>query len=158
MLEQRPFATVISEPSSFQQAFERLLARAPGPVFPRARALYLQKYPLEGEPQGDFRTFLLEEDIQESPVGALRIRALAMAIVAWGQPRFDVAGAATYLQQRWGLRPHDLQEVEGASWFRNSGAYGRFSGLAVYERVAPTSLINSSADPGPPAADPGSGA
>ncbi|MEA5415887.1 hypothetical protein [Synechococcus sp. BA-132 BA5] len=158
MLEQRPFATVISEPPSFQQAFERLLTRAPGPVFPRARALYLQKYPLEGEPQGDFRTFLLEEDIQESPVGALRIRALAMAIVAWGQPRFDAAAAATYLQQRWGLRPHDLQEVEGASWFRDSGAYGRFSSLAVYERAAPTSLISSSADPGPPAADPGSGA
>ena len=111
MLEQRPFATVISEPSSFQQAFERLLARAPGPVFPRARALYLQKYPLEGEPQGDFRTFLLEEDIQESPAGAVRVRALALAVVAWGQPRFDADAAAAYLERRWGLRPNGLKEV-----------------------------------------------
>lgn len=157
MLGERPFAIVISEPPSFQQSFERLLARAPGPVFPRARVLYLQKYPLEAEPQGDFRTFLLEEEIQESPAGALRIRALALAVVAWGQPCFDAAAAAAYLERRWGLRPHDLQEVEGASWFRNVGAYGRFATPAVYERVAPTSLLSSSADPVPPAVDPDSG-
>ncbi|MCT0207670.1 hypothetical protein [Synechococcus sp. CS-1332] len=153
---ERPSAAVISEPLSFQQSFERLLARAPGPVFPRARALYLQKYPLEGESQDDFRTFLLEEEIQESPAGALRIRALALAIVAWGQPCFEPAAASAYLERRWGLRPHDLQEVEGASWFRESGPFGRFRTLAVYERVAPTSLLSSSADPTPPAADPGS--
>ncbi|MEA5390660.1 hypothetical protein VB738_05215 [Cyanobium gracile UHCC 0139] len=144
-----------SEPSSFQQAFERLLARAPGPVFPRARALYLQKYPLEGESGSEFRTFLLEEEIQESAGGALRIRALALAIVAWGQSRFDPDAAGAYLERRWGLHPGDLQEVPGASWFRDSGAYGRFGTPAVYERVAPTSLLSSSADPVPPAADPG---
>jgi hypothetical protein len=155
MLEAGRPAAVNSEPSSFPQAFERLLARAPGPVFPRARALYLQKYPLEGEAAGAFRTFLLEEEIQESPAGALRIRALALAIVAWGQPRFDVAAASAYLERRWGLRPGDLVEVPGASWFRDSGAYGRFSTPAVYERVAPTSLLSSSGDPAPPAADPG---
>lgn len=158
MLVARPSAAVISELPSFQSSFERLLARAPGPVFPRARALYLQKYPLEGESQGDFRTFLLEEEIQESPAGAVRIRALALAVVAWGQPCFDAAAAAAYLERRWGLHPHDLQEVEGASWFREAGAYGRFCTPAVYERVAPTSLLSASADPGPPAADPGSGA
>jgi len=91
MLGEGPGAAVISELPSFQQAFERLLARAPGPVFPRARALYLQKYPLEGEQEGDFRTFLLEEEIQESPAGALRVRARAMAIVAWGQSQVDAA-------------------------------------------------------------------
>lgn len=156
MLGARTPVAVNSELLSFQQAFERLLARAPGPVFPRARALYLQKYPLEGEPDGAFRTFLLEEEIQESAAGALRIRALALAIVAWGQPRFDPAAAAAYLERRWALRPSDLQVVEGASWFRDSGAYGRFGTPAVYERVAPTSLLSSSADPAPPAADPGS--
>ncbi|WP_254952503.1 hypothetical protein [Cyanobium sp. Cruz-8H5] len=149
---------MISELPSFQSSFERLLARAPGPVFPRARALYLQKYPLEAEPQGDFLTFLLEEEIQESPAGALRVRVLALAVVACGQPRFDAVAAAAYLERRWGLRPHDLQEVEGASWFREGGAYGRFGTPAVYERAAPTSLLSSSADPVPPAADPGSGA
>ena len=156
MLVTGAVASVTSELPCFQQAFERLLARAPGPVFPRARALYLQKYPLEGEADGAFRTFLLEEEIQESPAGALRIRALALAIVAWGQPCFDAVAAAAYLEHRWGLRPADLQEVDGASWFRDSGAYGRFSSPAVYERVAPTSLLSSSADPAPPAADPGS--
>jgi hypothetical protein len=156
MLGSGAVAAVTSELPSFQQAFERLLARAPGPVFPRARALYLQKYPLEGEAEGAFRTFLLEEEIQESPAGALRIRALALAIVAWGQSRFDAVAAAAYLDRRWGLRPGDLQEVDGASWFRDSGAYGRFGTPAVYERVAPTSLLSSSADPAPPAADPGS--
>ena len=156
MLGIRSPAAVTSEPSSFQQAFERLLARAPGPVFPRARALYLQKYPLEGESEGAFRTFLLEEEIQESPAGALRIRALALAIVAWGQPRFDATAASAYLERRWGLHPNDLQVLEGASWFRDSGAYGRFGTPAVYERVAPTSLLSSSGDPAPPAAGPGS--
>lgn len=157
MLGEGPFAAVISELPSFQQSFERLLARAPGPVFPRARSLYLQKYPLEGELQGDYRTFLLEEDIQESPAGALRIRALAMAIVAWDQPHIDAAAAAAYLERRWGLRPHDLQVMEGASWFRNAGAFARFGTMAVYERAAPTSLLSSSVDPAPPAADPDSG-
>lgn len=157
MLGEGPGAAVISELPSFQQAFERLLARAPGPVFPRARALYLQKYPLEGEQEGDFRTFLLEEEIQESPAGALRVRARAMAIVAWGQSQVDAAAAVAYLERRWGLRPHDLQVVEGASWFRDGGAYARFATTAVFERVAPTTLLSSSADPGPPAVDPGSG-
>ncbi|MFM7267499.1 MAG: hypothetical protein ACKOZT_02780, partial [Cyanobium sp.] len=43
----RPEVRLAAEASPFQQAFERLLIRAPGPVFPRARALYLQKYSLE---------------------------------------------------------------------------------------------------------------
>jgi hypothetical protein len=156
MLEPRPLAAVVRPPSSFQQAFEHLLARAPGPVFPRARALYLQKYPLEQDLQGDFRTFLLEEEIQESPAGALRIRALSLAIVAWGQPRIDRDAAATYLERRWGLQSGDLEVVEGRSWFRDGGAYARFGAPAVYERAAPTTLLSSPADPDAPAADPGS--
>ncbi|WP_216903246.1 hypothetical protein [Synechococcus sp. CCY 9618] len=156
MLEGRPIAAVVSESPSFQQSFERLLARAPGPVFPRARALYLQKYSLEEEPGGDYRTFLLEEEIQESQGGALRIRALALAIVAWGQPSIDGAAAAAYLERRWGLHPTDLCVEEGKVWFREGGAYARFGAPAVYERAAPTTLLSSPADPGDPAADPGS--
>ena len=67
--------------SNFLQAFERLLSHAPGPVFPRARELYLRKYPLETEPSEPFRTFLLEEEIQEASGGAVRSRALAFAVV-----------------------------------------------------------------------------
>ncbi len=156
MLDGSPSAAVVSDFPSFQQAFEQLLARAPGPVFPRARALYLQKYPLEGEQEGDFRTFLLEEEIQESPAGALRIRALALAIVAWGQPRIDAAAATAYLDRRWDLHPSDLQVVEGTGWFRDHGAYARFVTPAVFERAAPTTLLSSRADPAAPAAAPGS--
>jgi hypothetical protein len=147
---------VSSDSASFQQAFEHLLARAPGPVFPRARALYLRKYPLEGEPSGAFRTFLLEEEIQESPDGALRIRALFLAVVAWGRSRIDRDAAATYLESRWGLRSNDLEVVEGEGWFRDGGAYARFAAPAVYERAAPTTLLSSPGDPDAPAADPGS--
>jgi hypothetical protein len=68
--------TVSADQPSFQKAFERLLSRAPGPVFPRARQLYLRKYPLESDPATPFRTFLLEESIQESEAGIVRIRAL----------------------------------------------------------------------------------
>lgn len=141
---------------SFAQAFERLLQRAPGPVFPRARQLYLRKYPLEQEPE-PFRTFLLEEEVRESAGGALRVRALAFAVVHWRAPRIDLTEYAAYLQRRWRLRPADLALVEGEEWFREGGAYARFSAAAVYERSAPTTtLVSPSADPAAPAADPGS--
>jgi hypothetical protein len=141
---------------SFAQAFERLLQRAPGPVFPRARQLYLRKYALEEDPQR-FRTFLLEEEIQEAGGGALRIRAVAFAVVHWQAPRIELPHYATYLQQRWRLRPEDLALVEGQEWFREGGAFARFSAPAVYERAAPTTtLVSPSADPAAPAADPGS--
>ena len=85
--------------NSFQQAFESLLSVAPGPVFPRARELYLRKYPLEARLAVDgspvksaaaseaesevgldrFRTFLLEEEIQEAAGGIVRVRARARA-------------------------------------------------------------------------------
>ncbi len=141
---------------SFSQAFERLLQRAPGPVFPRARQLYLQKYAMEEEPQR-FRTFLLEEEIQEAAGGVLRVRAVAFAVVHWQAPRVDLPDYATYLWQRWQLRPEDLALVEGQGWFRESGAFARFSATAVYERAAPTTtLVTPSADPAAPADDPGS--
>jgi hypothetical protein len=157
MLERHPAVAVVSDSLSFQQAFEHLLARAPGPVFPRARSLYLRKYPLEGEAAGPFLTFLLEEEIQESAAGALRIRSVAFALVAWQQPSIDIQLAADYLQSRWGLQPADLHAVEGQSWFRDGGGFARFQAAAVYERTAPTSLLSSPVDSGAPAADPGSG-
>ena len=65
----------------FLQAFERLLSRAPGPLFPRARQLYLRKYSLEVDLANPFRTFLLEEEIQESAGGAVRIRAVSLSLI-----------------------------------------------------------------------------
>ncbi len=156
MLERLAAVALTSAFPSFQQAFEQLLARAPGPVFPRARALYLRKYPLEAGDADLFRTFLLEEEIQEGAEGALRIRAVAFALVAWQQPSIDLALAASYLDRRWGLQSADLQVAQGQSWFRDGGSFARFQAAAVYERTAPTSLLSPPADPGAPAADPGS--
>jgi len=139
----------------FQQAFERLLSRSPGPVFPRARQLYLSKYPLEEDSTSAFRTFLLEEEIQEAAGGAVRSRAVAFAVVHWHGPQLDRALYAAYLAERWQLHPQDLTPMAGASWFREGGAWARFTAPAVYERTAPTSLLSSPAHRGAAADDHG---
>lgn len=140
--------------SSFQESYEQLLLRAPGPVFPRARQLYFRKYCLEASQQSAFRTFMLEEEIQETSGGAVRIRALAFAVVHWGAGQTTLSHYTTYLREHWALQVHDLALVEGMSWFRQGGAYARFSAAAVYERAAPTTLVSPSVDPGAPGADP----
>jgi hypothetical protein len=132
----------------FQSAYERLLSRAPGPVFPRARALYFCKYSLEQEPDGPFRTFLLEEELQEASGGAVRSRGLAFAVVHWHGPQIAAGRYATYLEQRWQLQPSDLTPVDDAPWFREGGAWARFSAAAVYERATPTTLVSPPAGRG----------
>ena len=139
---------MVSRSLSFQHAYERLLSRAPGPVFPRARSLYLRKYCLEPEAApAPFRTFLLEEEIQEASGGAVRSRALAFAVVHWQGPQLEVSRYAAYLQERWDLSPSDLTPVSSAPWFRDGGAWARFRAVAVYERNTPTTLVSSPADP-----------
>jgi hypothetical protein len=132
-------------PLSFQQAFTSLLSLAPGPVFPRARQLYLRKYPLEGIRDGGenppedspvanrFRTFLLQEEIQEGSDGLYRVRGLRFAVVHWQAPQTNPADYLNVLRERWGLHPDDLR-LEEESWFRNGGAWASFSAMAVYER------------------------
>ena len=137
--------------SSFQEAFERLLSRAPGPVFPRARQLYLRKYPLETDPTSPFRTYLLEEAIQESEGGIVRIRALRFALVQGDQHPLDLGACRTYLSQRWGLEPDELVPMGGDGWFRDGAAWARFSAAAVHERAAPTTLISRPDGPDAPA-------
>jgi len=146
--------------NSFQQAFESLLSVAPGPVFPRARELYLRKYPLEARLAVDgspvesaaaseaesevgldrFRTFLLEEEIQEAAGGIVRVRALAFAVVHWQAPQTHLDAYSSYLQERWGLQPDGLT-LEADSWFREGGAYARFAAAAVYERAPSGELL-----------------
>ena len=126
---------------SFQQAFEALLALAPGPVFPRARELYLRKYSLEGRDAEDrFRTFLLEEEIQETEGGIVRVRALSFAVVHWQSPQSSSEDYAAYLQQRWQLQPDGLS-LEPEPWFREGGAFARFRAAAVYERSPSGELL-----------------
>ena len=132
----------------FLQAFERLLCRAPGPVFPRARHLYLRKYSLETDAGSPFRTFLLEEEIQESVGGAVRSRAIAFAVVHWHGPQLERDRYAAYLARQWQLHPDDLTVNTADSWFRDGGAWARFSAAAVYERATPTTLVSSLSDPG----------
>jgi len=83
-------------PTPFLLAFEQLLSRAPGPLFPRARQLYLRKYSLESDASSRFRTFLLEEEIQESAGGVVRTRAKAFSVVHWQGPQVDRQVYATY--------------------------------------------------------------
>jgi len=135
----------------FQRAFERLLSRAPGPVFPRARALYLRKYSLEEELDSPFRTFLLEEEIQEAAGGAVRSRGVAFAVVHWHGPQLEAARYSAYLEQRWQLQASDLTPMHSGPWFREAGAWARFSAAAVYERSAPTTLVSPPAGPEAPA-------
>ena len=136
----------------FLQAFEGLLSRAPGPVFPRARQLYLRKYGLETEADSPFRTFLLEEEIQESAGGAVRSRAVAFALVHWQGPQVDRDVYAAYLARQWQLHPEDLMVITTGSWFRDGGAWARFSEPAVYERATPTTLVSSPGHPDAPGA------
>jgi len=139
-------------PTPFLQAFEGLLSRAPGPVFPRARQLYLRKYSLECKPDSPFRTFLLEEELQESAGGAVRSRAMAFAVVHWQGPQVDRAVYAAYLSTHWQIHPSDLTVIQADPWFRDGGAWARFSEPAVYERATPTTLLSSPGDPDAPGA------
>jgi len=126
---------------SFQQAFEALLALAPGPVFPRARELYLRKYCLEGrDAQDRFRTFLFEEEIQESEGGSVRVSALSFAVVRWQAAQSTPEEYAAYLQQRWQLQPAGLS-LEIEPWFRDGGAFARFQAAAFYERSTSGELL-----------------
>jgi hypothetical protein len=122
--------------TAFQEAFARLLRRAPAPLFPRARSLYLRKYALEDDADapGAFRTFLLEEEILEVPQGLLRVSARGFALVHWQGSQLPAEAYAAYLQERWSIRPAALTPVDDEPWFREGGAFARFSAPAVYER------------------------
>lgn len=135
---------------TFQQAFEQLLSRAPGPVFPRARALYLRKYCLEAASASRFRTFLLEEEIEEGEGGLVVVRALAFAVVHWQAAQLPAGSYLDYLRERWQLEPADLLPVDEEPWFREGGAWARFTAQARIERLAAVSpLIRSGGPDGP---------
>lgn len=120
---------------SFQEAFESLLQRAPSPLFPRARQLYLRKYCLEGTEADRLRTFLLEEEIGEREGGMLlTVRARRFALVHWQGPQLAIQDYRDYLQRRWELEPEQLQPVEDTPWFREGGAWAWFRAEAVYAR------------------------
>jgi hypothetical protein len=121
---------------ALQEAFDRLLARAPGPIFPRARRLYLLKYPLEGHgSRAGHRTFVhgesvdeaIEIDAQGRRIGVVTIRARELALVRW-QPGgvLDPLAAADYLARTWGLPAVSLSLPE-TPWFRDAGPQARLA-------------------------------
>ena len=135
-----PAARAFHAMATFQQAFVSLLSVAPSPLFARARTLYLRKYPLEtttvamGVPLQRFRTFLLDEDVQESAEGVLRIRAQAFAVVHWQAPQTNPDDYLAYLRSRWQLKL-DSVSLAGEVWFRDGGAFALFRTPAVMERA-----------------------
>ena len=81
-----------------QQAYNALMVKAPGAAFQKARALYLNKYPL---PQADgsapLRLYVCDEQLEESiqpandgdpnhRLAILRSRPGQLAVVHWQQP------------------------------------------------------------------------
>jgi hypothetical protein len=149
-------AQLLSLPDPLLLALVPMLERAPAGLFPRARRLYFDKYPLEGRPQDldqaavpvAFRTFVLRETLSQpdSPVqpagrtGALPPKLHELALVHWHAlnqaPAEDVL---QYLRQRWQLEPASLEVME-ESWFRETGAWVR--------------VTLPGADPAPVEADP----
>lgn len=129
-----------------QQALVQLLAAAPAQIFPRARRLYFDKYPLEGRPTAldaaappasPFRTFVLserpwnaepgdavpgEDPAATSPTGGIE----SLAIVQWQATSLDAEAARAYLAKQWQLQAVVLQPMP-LSWFRGGGAWARVS-------------------------------
>jgi len=149
-------AQLLALPEPLLQALGPLLERAPASLFPRARRLYFDKYPLEGRPEdldlahasAPFRTFVLRETLglpelmerdggdDEPPAPKLH----ELALVHWqevDQPSTEeVMG---YLRQRWLLEPARVEAMQ-ESWFREGGAWTR--------------VTLPGADPAPVATDP----
>lgn len=114
------------------QAFDSLMNRAPALVFPRARQLYLNKYPLDGrEAEGPMRLFVQREESQETieprhidgearRIAIVLVRPITLAAVHW---QHGAAPAADLLQSYlagWGLASAPLQ-AQGDLWFREGG-------------------------------------
>jgi hypothetical protein len=151
-------AQVLTLPDPLLRALVPLLERAPAGLFPKARRLYFDKYPLDGRPQdldeaggtGPFRTFVLRETLghQDTPERrpARRARQLApklheLALVHWQQvTQAPPESVVDYLKQRWQLEADHLEVMEDP-WFRDGGAWVR--------------VTLPGADPAPVEADPG---
>jgi hypothetical protein len=119
-------------PDHLQKAFEALMDRAPALIFPRARALYFNKYPLDGpDTAGSLRLFIRQEDADEQiepriiegvprRMAVVKVRARSMAVVHWQQSAAaDPEVLAAYLTT-WGLQEQTLT-AQAEPWFRDGG-------------------------------------
>ena len=115
--------------------------RAPAASFRKARALYLNKYPLpQTDEQGPLKLFVCDEQLTETVEAVeggdpqqrwvtLRSSPGALAVVHWQQTAPPSEGLVRqYLQQLWGLDSDALTlEVWSEPWFRNGGHQTRIA-------------------------------
>ena len=124
-----------------QQAYNALMVKAPGAAFQKARALYLNKYPL---PQADgnapLRLYVCDEQLEEliqpandgdpnHRLAILRSRPGQLAVVHWQQPHpAKQEQLRHYLKESWYLDLDELQiEALSTPWFREGGHQTRFA-------------------------------
>ena len=124
-----------------QQAYNTLMAKAPGAAFQKARALYLNKYPL---PQADgtipLRLYVCDEQLEESirpandghpnhRLAILQSRPGQLAVVHWQRPHPPgTEQLRCYLKNTWNLDADRLQITALSSpWFRDGGHQSRFA-------------------------------
>ena len=127
--------------SELKKGYRDLMSRAPGAAFRRARALYLNKYPL---PQDGcdlpLRLFIASEQLQEelhpAPDGepghrlaTLTSRPGQLALVHWKHNDPAPLDLVThYLRTAWNLRLDSLDlHAQAEPWFRESGHQSLFS-------------------------------
>ena len=135
-----------------QQAYNALMVKAPGAAFQKARALYLNKYPL---PQADstapLRLYVCNEQLEESiqpanngdpnhRLAILRSRPGQLAVVHCQQPHPPVPEQLRhYLQEAWFLNMDELAiEPLSTPWFREGGHQSRFAaptGLSWQQQI-----------------------
>ena len=123
------------------EAYATLMSRAPGAAFRKARALYLNKYPLpQADEQTPLKLFVCDEQLTETvePIDGgdpqerlvtLRSTPGALALVHWQQtdPAPDDL-VRHYFSQSWGLDPEPLiLKAWPEPWFRNGGHQSRIT-------------------------------
>ena len=135
-----------------QQAYNTLMAKAPGAAFQKARALYLNKYPLpQAESTVPLRLYVCNEQLQESiqpandghpnhRLAILQSRPGQLAVVHWQQPGPpETAQLRSYLKDTWDLNTDELRITAlSAPWFREGGHQSRFAapvGLGWQQRT-----------------------
>ena len=124
-----------------QQAYNALMVKAPGAAFQKARALYLNKYPLpQANGSAPLRLYVCNEQLQESiqpandgdpnhRLAILRSRPGQLAVVHWQQPHPpEPEQLRPYLRDIWSLNPDEIQiEALSTPWFREGGHQSRFA-------------------------------
>ena len=139
--------TVFGMTQTLQNAYNALMARAPGAAFPKARRLYLNKYQLpQSDDSAGLRLFVSEESLDEFQQPAedgephhrivtLTSRPRQLAVVHWQQPQApDRDSLHRWLKTAWNLDAGELTLTPWPEpWFRDGGHQLRFQ--------APTGLI-----------------